>query len=70
MFDVQDEINVGDLTDVKEDRQLVPVSKAVKVRISKAGIMENKDKDLKGIKAEVRIVFRTFPLYLVLLTCS
>lgn len=56
MFDVTDEINVGDLSEIKEDRQLVPVTKALKVRISKASVMENKDKDLKGLKLEIRIV--------------
>ena|SRR3990167_6677469 len=56
MFDVTEEYSVGDLTDVKEERQLVPVTKKVKVRVSKAGIQENKDKDLKGLKLEVRIV--------------
>lgn len=55
-FDVVEEIVVGDLTDVKEQRSIVPPSQNVKVRIAKASMQENKSKDIKGLKLEVRIV--------------
>ena len=55
-FEVIEEVVVGDLTDVKEQRSIVPPSQNVKVRIAKAGIQENKTKDIKSLKLEVRIV--------------
>lgn len=55
-FEVVEEVMVGDLTDVKEQRSVVPPSQNVLVRIAKAGVQENKDKDIKGLKLEVRIV--------------
>lgn len=55
-FDVTEEVSVGDLSDVKEQRSIMPVAKGVKVRIAKAGPLKSKDGDLMGIKAELRIV--------------
>ena len=55
-FDVIDEVVVGDLTDVKEQRSIVPPTQNVKVRVAKASVQENKTKDIKGLKLEVRIV--------------
>lgn len=55
-FDVVEEVVVGDLTEVKEQRSVVPPTQGVKVRIAKAGVQENKDKDIKGLKLETRIV--------------
>lgn len=55
-FSVTEEIIVGDLTDVKETKNILPVSQNVKVRIAKAAVMENKDKDIKSLKLELRIV--------------
>ena len=55
-FDVVDEVVVGDLTDVKEQRQVLPVAQRVKVRIAKAGTQATKDKDIKSLKLDLRIV--------------
>lgn len=55
-FDVTDEVIVQDLDEVKEQRHLTPATNDVKVKISKASIIENKAKDIKGLKLEVRIV--------------
>jgi len=55
-FDVTEEEVVGDLTQVKEQRSLVPAASNVKMRIAKAGTQINKDKDIKSLKIEVRIV--------------
>ena len=50
------QIEVGDLTEVKEQRQLTPAASRVKVRIAKAIIQQTKDKDIKSLKLELRIV--------------
>lgn len=55
-FDVIDEVEVADLTDVKEDRQLFPVTSDLKVRINKASKQQNKDKDITSLKLDVRPV--------------
>lgn len=55
-FEVTEQIEVGDLSDVKEQRQLTPVASKVKVRIAKASVQETKDKDIKSLKLELRIV--------------
>lgn len=58
MDDVQvtEEVVIGDLTDVKEQKQIVPASSGVKVRIAKAGTMVSKNGDIKSLKLELRIV--------------
>lgn len=55
-FEVTDEVTVEDLSTVTEQRSITPASSNVKVRISKAASMESKDKDIKSLKLELRIV--------------
>jgi hypothetical protein len=55
-FDITDEVEVADLTDVKQDRNLFPVCKGLKVRINKAAAQQNKDKDISSLKLDVRPV--------------
>ena len=61
-FQVTEEIDVQDLSDVKEQQMLTPVSKGLKVRISKASLATNakaetgKQADIKALKLELRIV--------------
>lgn len=47
---------VVDLEDVKEQKVLVPACSNVKVRINKASFQETKDKDIRSLKLELRIV--------------
>lgn len=54
-FDVTEEIVVGDLSEVKEQKFIVPATANVKVRIQKASVAVNKDKDVKFLKLELRI---------------
>ena len=58
MEDVQvtQETVIGDLTDVKEQKQIVPASSGVLMRITKAGTMASKNGDIKSLKLELRIV--------------
>lgn len=55
-FDVMPEYEVADLTDVKQDRDLFPVTSGLKVRINKAGNQANKDKDIFSLKLDLRPV--------------
>ena len=55
-FQVTEEVDVVDLTDVKKDKQLFPVTSGLKVRINKAATQANKDKDIYSLKLELRIV--------------
>lgn len=55
-FEVGGEDVVGDLTEVKELRQIMPVCQNLKVRIDKASAQETKDKDIKSLKLELRVV--------------
>lgn len=55
-FEVQDEFEVQDLTDVKQERNLMPVAKGLKVRIDKAATQMNKAKDIYSLKLELRVV--------------
>lgn len=55
-FDVTDEIDVVDLTEVKEDRSLTPACKGLRVRISKAAVQASKDGDIKSLKLTMNIV--------------
>jgi len=54
-FEVTPETVVEDMSDVKEQRSIVPASSNVKVRVSKAASMSSKDKDIKSLKLELRI---------------
>ena len=56
MFDVTDRYEVQDLTNIKQESTLMPVTKGLKVRISKASTQENKDKDIYSLKLELRVV--------------
>lgn len=53
-FEVVDEIEVGDLTAVQT--QILPVAQGVKVRIEKASVDVSKDKALKSLKVQLKIV--------------
>lgn len=61
-FQVTDEQEVADLTETKEQRSIMPVVKALKVRIAKGEVASNanpkegKVADIKGLKLEVRVV--------------
>lgn len=55
-FEVTEEIMVGDLTEVKEQRSVIPPTQNLKVRINKAGVQENKNKDIRSLKLDLRIV--------------
>jgi len=55
-FEVTEEIVIEDLTDVKEQPRIVPVSSNVKVRINKASMRDSKDKDTSYLNLELRIV--------------
>ena len=55
-FDVIDEVVVGDLSEVKEQRNVIPPTQNLKVRVNKAGVQENKNKDIKSLKLDLRIV--------------
>lgn len=60
-FGVTEEVEVQDLTDVKAERSVMPVSRAVKVRIAEAAVISNENKetgkpaDTKGLKLELRV---------------
>lgn len=55
-FDVIDEYEVQDLTDVKAERNLLPVTKGLKVRVNKVATQTNKAKDIYSLKLELRVV--------------
>src|SRR3990167_8966891 len=55
-FNVMDNYDVADLTDVKQEQTLLPVTKGLKVRIAKATTQMNKAKDIYSLKLELRIV--------------
>jgi hypothetical protein len=55
-FNVENETLVGDLTEVKELRQIMPVCQNLKVRIAQAGSQETKDKDIRSLKLQMRVV--------------
>lgn len=56
MFEVTDAYDVQDLTDVKQDRNLFPVTSGLKVRINTAAVQTNQDKDIYSLKLDVRPV--------------
>lgn len=53
-FEVTDEVQVGDLSAVQT--QILPVAQNVKVRVVKASVDSSKDKALKTLKVELKIV--------------
>ena len=55
-YDVIDNYDVADLTDVKQEQSILPVTKGLKVRIAKASTQMNKAKDIYSLKLELRIV--------------
>lgn len=58
-FDVVEEYEVQDLTDVKADRNLFPVTSGLLLRVNKAGTQMNKNKDIYALKLELRTVNET-----------
>lgn len=58
-FNVMDAYEVADLTDVKADKNLFPVTKDLRVRINKAGTQQNNNKNIYGLKLELRTVDET-----------
>ena len=55
-FNVNEEVVVGDLTDVKEEKQLVPPAKRVKLGIKKADIQASKDNAYRWLNLQLQIV--------------
>lgn len=55
-FDVVPEYEVQDLTDVKADKNLFPVTKDLLVRINKASTQMNQNKNIYALKLELRTV--------------
>lgn len=61
-IEVTPEISVVDLTEVKQERSLMPVTKGLKVKIAKAGTVNNanpekgKEADTRGLNLELRVV--------------
>lgn len=53
-FDVVNEIEVGDLTEVRQE--MLPIAQNVKVRIDKAAVKTSENKDLKSLSLELAIV--------------
>ena len=58
-FEVVDEYEVQDLTDVKAEKNLFPVTKDLLVRINKAATQTNKNKNIYALKLELRTVNET-----------
>lgn len=58
-FDVTESYDVQDLTDVKADKNLFPVTKDLLVRINKAALQTNNNKNIFGLKLELRTVNET-----------
>ena len=54
-IEIVDEVEVGDLSDVKEERTILPPTKMVKLRIRKATVLENKDKTYRQINASLAL---------------
>lgn len=55
-MEVPEEVIVGDLTDVVETKNILPVAQRVKMVIRKAETQATKAKDIKSLKLELRIV--------------
>ena len=58
-FDVTEEFDVQDLTDVKADKNLFPATKDLLVRVNKASTQMNKNKNIYSLKLELRTVNET-----------
>jgi len=50
-----EEVNVGDLTDVKEQKTLIPPTKNVKVKIVKVDNKVNKDNTYRSLNLQLKI---------------
>jgi hypothetical protein len=55
-FSVCEEVVIGDLTQVKEEKQLVPAAKRVKMRVKKAESQASKDNAYRWINLQLQIV--------------
>ncbi len=55
-YEVIDAFDVQDLSEVKQDSNLFPATKDLKVRIAKAQTQKNKDEDIYSLKLELRVV--------------
>ena len=55
-FSVVEEVEIGDLTNVKEEKQLVPAAKKVKLRIKKAESQASKDNAYRWVNLQLQIV--------------
>jgi hypothetical protein len=55
-FSVCEEVVIGDLTQVKEEKQLVPAAKRVKLRVKKAESQASKDNAYRWINLQLQIV--------------
>lgn len=58
-FEVNDGYEVADLTDVKADKNLFPVTKDLHVRIAKAATQKNNNKNIYALKLELRTMNET-----------
>ena len=55
-FEVMDNYEVADLTDIKAEKNIMPVTKKVKMAVRKAGTQANKAQDIFSLKLELRVV--------------
>ena len=54
-FEVIDEVNIGNLTDLKEEKSILPPSKNVKLRIRKVSVFNNKDKTFRMLNMSLSL---------------
>ena len=55
-FDVVDELEIGDLSDVKEEKQLIPPTTNVKLQIRKASAGQNSEGTYRWIKLQLNLL--------------
>src|SRR3990167_1298065 len=55
-FSVTEEYQLGDLTEVKEDRVVLPVQSGVKFRVQKASQRTSKDGSIKSVTVQLNLV--------------
>ena len=55
-FDVLEDIEVEDLTTVRETRSVMPAVSGLKVRIHKAAVQSNNDDDIKSLRLQLHVV--------------
>jgi len=55
-FNVVDEVVIEDLTDVKEEKQLIPPSREVKLLVKKAEVKASKDNNYRWVNAQLQLV--------------